>query len=153
MALFHIGVLYSKILNGLGRFKKWTKFFNFQFSVIFLTKRMRKSCTQLDFVCLGGQYYGLGQSTTDQPYGGLSKEIFCIFADCRTWKDCIFKISTWIWSKKTDIYSYRQLTLIRPSFFAFKRPRGGGGIKTQLFLQHYHAIFHSNHTYMSQMKV
>ena len=23
---------------------------------------MRKSCTQLDFVCLGGQYYGLGQS-------------------------------------------------------------------------------------------
>ena len=29
---------------------------------------MRKSCTQLDFVCLGGQYYGLGQSTLQALY-------------------------------------------------------------------------------------
>ena len=29
---------------------------------------MRKSCTQLDFVYLGGQYYGLGQSNEERPH-------------------------------------------------------------------------------------
>ena len=39
------------------------KNFIFLFSVMLLTQRIRKSCPQSEIFSLGGQYYGLGQST------------------------------------------------------------------------------------------
>ena len=57
LTLFHMGVLCSKNLNGLGRFEKWMKKFNFQFSVLLLTQRMRKSCTQSEIFSLGGKCF------------------------------------------------------------------------------------------------
>ena len=56
LALFHIGALCCKTLDGLGRLKKWTKKFNFQFFVLLLTQRMRKSCTQSEIFDLRGKF-------------------------------------------------------------------------------------------------
>ena len=54
--LFHIGVLCSKTFDGLGRLKKmYEKKFNFQFSVLLLTQKMKKSCTQTKIFHLGGK--------------------------------------------------------------------------------------------------
>ena len=92
---FHIGVLCSKTLNGLGRFEEWNFFFNFQFSIMLLTQRMRKSCTQLDFVCLGGQYYGLGQSNRylfSLDYSFISWII--TFSGCNCWQSRKFHPET-----------------------------------------------------------
>ena len=52
--------------------KKCIKFFNFQFSVMLLIKIMGWSCLSLEKYCLVGQYYGVGQSST-QGSGTYSK--------------------------------------------------------------------------------
>ena len=60
IALFHIGVLCSKTLDGLSRVRKY--FFQnfFCFFVILLIRIMGICCGPFDFFCLGGQYYDLG---------------------------------------------------------------------------------------------
>ena len=58
-------MLYSKILDGLIRVKKY--FFQNFFCgfVIFLIHIMGICCGPFDFFCLGGQYYDLGHPTAD----------------------------------------------------------------------------------------
>ena len=65
--------LHKRLFIHFFRAKEWIKIFTLLFSVMLLTQRIRKSCPQSEIFSLGGQYYGLGQSSV---YDYLEKRIF-----------------------------------------------------------------------------